>query len=195
MSTVLHEATHNLGPIHDWLSNGKKDDQLFGGPLASTLEELKAQTGALYFAEWLAQRNVITHEDAKVSHVRDVAWAFGHISRGMYEADGRPKSYGQLASIQLGALWKAGALVWRQGETAANGTDVGCFDVDFDKWTPTIDALASRVLKLKARGDRKDAEALMAAFVDDKDEWNGLRAVIAERWLRAPKTSFVYSIK
>ena len=47
-STVLHEAAHNLGPSHEYAVGGKKDDQVFGGDLASMLEELKAQTGALY---------------------------------------------------------------------------------------------------------------------------------------------------
>src|SRR6185369_9041282 len=44
MSTVLHEAAHNLGPSHDYMVGGRKDSVVFGGPLASTLEELKAQT-------------------------------------------------------------------------------------------------------------------------------------------------------
>jgi hypothetical protein len=36
---------------------------------------------------------------------------------------------------------------------------------------------------------------MVRAFVDAKDAWADLRAVITERWLRAPKASFVYSIK
>ena len=40
---MLHEAAHNLGPAHEYKVKGKTDDQVFGGPLASTLEELKAQ--------------------------------------------------------------------------------------------------------------------------------------------------------
>src|SRR6185369_8753487 len=48
MGIVLHEAAHNLGPAHDYKVNGKVDTAIFGGPLAATLEELKAQTAALY---------------------------------------------------------------------------------------------------------------------------------------------------
>jgi hypothetical protein len=36
---------------------------------------------------------------------------------------------------------------------------------------------------------------MKAAFVDGKDAWAALRATIAERWLRAPKASFVYSLR
>ena len=57
MSTVLHEASHNLGPAHEYRVDGKTDGQVFGGPLASTLEELKAQTAATVFLR-LARRRV-----------------------------------------------------------------------------------------------------------------------------------------
>ena len=195
MSTVLHEAAHNLGPSHDYAISGKKDRDIFGGPLASTLEELKAQSSALYFSDWLVKKKLLTQAEAEEAHVRDIAWAFGHISRGMYEADGRPKNYSQLASIQLGSLWKAGALVWRPTENAASGGEQGCFEVDFRKWTPTIEALTTRVLKIKGKGDRKDAEALKAELVDASDEWSKLRDVVSERWLKTPKATFVYSVR
>ncbi len=195
MSTVLHEAAHNLGPAHDYKVKGKTDDQIFGGPLASTLEELKAQTAALYFSEWLAGRGVITRAEAEAAHVRDVAWGFGHVSRGMYTPDGTPKNYSQLASIQLGSLLAAKVLIWRADQTAANGTDRGCFDVDLAAWTPAIEKLAARVMRVKGAGDKKDALAMVAAFVDAKDTWADLRGVITERWLRAPRASFVYSIR
>jgi len=196
MSTVLHEAAHNLGPSHDYAVKGKKDDDLFGGPLAATMEELKAQTSALYFAPWLVQKGIITQDEADKAALRDIAWAFGHVSRGMYDGEGKPRNYSQLASIQLGTALKAGALAWKANETAANGQDMGCFEVDLKKWKPAVDALAKRVLQAKGRGDKKDAEAMKKAFVDDsKSEWVKLHAVIKERWLRAPKATFVYSVK
>jgi hypothetical protein len=194
MSVVLHEAAHNLGPSHEYKVNGKEDDEVFGGPLASTMEELKAQTAALYFSEWLVEKKVITAEEAVLAHVRDLAWAFGHISRGMYTADGKPRNYSQLASIQLGTLVKAGVVTWKPAERAANGEDTGCFEADFSKWKPTVDALAKRVLMAKGKGDRKDAEAMVATFVDAKDDWAKTREVITERWLRAPKATFVYAL-
>ena len=126
MSTLLHEAAHNLGPSHDYKVKGKTDDEVFGGPLASTLEELKAQTSALFFTDWLVEKKLVTQEDADKAHVRDVTWAFGHISRGMY-TDDKPKPYSQLASIQVGFLMKEGAMEWKAEEMAANGQDKGCF--------------------------------------------------------------------
>ena len=195
LSVVLHEAAHNLGPAHDYKVKGKTDDDLFGGPLASTMEELKAQTSALFFTWWLLDKGLLTEAETKQATLRDVAWAFGHISRGMYASDGGPKPYSQLASIQLGSMLKAGAITWKAEALAANGTDQGCFEVDLAKWKPAVNALADRVLKVKGRGDKKDAEAMKASFVDAKDEWATLRLTIAERWLRAPKATFVYSVK
>ena len=195
MGVVLHEAAHNLGPSHDYKAKGKTDDQAFGGPLAATLEELKAQTSALFLMNYLADKKLITEEEATRGLVRQVAWAFGHISRGMYTSDGKPKNYSQLASIQLHALKEAGALIWQNEGQAANGTDVGCFEVDPAKAKAAVLALETKVLQVKAQGDKAGAEKLKAAAVDAKDEWASLRVAITERWLRAPKATFVYALK
>lgn len=195
MSTLLHEAAHNLGPAHDYKVGGKADDEAFGGTLAATLEELKAQTSAMYFADWLVEKKVITQEEAEKSHVKDIAWTFGHISRGMYSADGKPKNYSQLASIQGGFLHKAGALSWKAAEKAANGTDVGCIELDLKKFKTATADLEKQVLGIKAKGDKVGAEKLKADFVDAKDDWEKVKGNITERWLRAPKATFVYSVK
>ena len=194
MSTVLHEAAHNLGPAHEYKVNGKKDEQIFGGSLASMLEELKAQTSALYFADWLVGKNIVTQEQADGAHFRDVTWSFGHIAEGMVDADNKPKPYSQLASIQMGALYKAGALVWKADEMAANGKDKGCMSLDFAKWKPAVADLEKIVLHIKGAGDKAAAEKLKKEFVDDQNPWADMRKTIQERWLRLPKASFVYAI-
>lgn len=194
MSTVLHEAAHNLGPAHEYEVNGKTASKIFGGPLASTMEELKAQTAALFFTDWLADKKLIEPEMAQKAHTRDVVWAFGHIARGMYTASGKPKPYSQLAAIQLGYLEKAGAATWRPEETAANGEDKGCLSLDQAKFPAAAKALMIEVAQIKARGDKKGALKLRADFVD-ADSRTARLETIKERWLRAPKASFVYAIK
>lgn len=194
MSTVLHEAAHNLGPAHEYKVKGKTDSEIFGGPLASTLEELKAQTAALYFAGWLADKGVIDRKTAQSSTAGDVVWAFGHIAQGVYTADGKPKPYSQLASIQVGTLLEAGAMRWKAEELAANGKDKGCFEIVLEKVPAAVDGLARGVLGIKGRGDKAAAVALRERLVDREGEWKRLRAVITERALRSPKGSLVYSI-
>jgi hypothetical protein len=194
MSTVLHEAAHNLGPAHEYKVGGQADGAVFGGPLASTLEELKAQTSALFFVDWLAEKGMIDKAQAGKSHVRDLAWAFGHIAQGMYDAANKPKPYSQLAAIQVGSLLKAGAVAWKADETAANGADKGCFALDLPKFQPAIVELEKAVLVIKAKGDKDAAVKLREELVDADGEWKKIREILRDRWLRVPKTSFVYSI-
>jgi hypothetical protein len=195
LSTVLHEAAHNLGPAHEYRVDGRTDGQVFGGALASTLEELKAQTAALYYADWLVGRGLLSRQDADAAHLRDVLWAFGHIAQGMLDARGKPKAYSQLAAIQMGFLNQRGVLQWKATEKAANGTDTGCFDVDLAKWPAAVEDLSRLAFGIKSRGDRALAEKTRDEWVTDGTAWAGLRGVIQERWLRAPKASFVYSIQ
>lgn len=195
MSTVLHEAAHHLGPAHEYEVEGRTAAEIFGGATASMLEELKAQTAALYFTDWLAAQDVIERDAAERAHLGDVAWAFGHIAQGMYDAERKPKPYSQLAAIQMGSLHRAGVVAWREKDKAANGRDTGCFSVDLARWPEATRQLAARVLRIKGSGDRAGADALRAEFVDAADDWARLRDVIRERVLRAPKASFVYAIR
>ncbi len=195
MGTVLHEAAHNLGPAHEYAVGGKKDREVFGGPLASMLEELKAQTAALYFTDWLGARKLLDDKTVVETHVRDVVWAFGHISRGMYAADKQPRPYSQLAAIQVGVLAKEGALEWRAAEKAANGADLGCFVVHTTEFPTVVEGLMRDVGGIKARGDKAAAAQLVAAYVDAGGAEEARRTLIRERWLRAPKASFLYAIE
>lgn len=197
MSVVLHEAAHNLGPAHEYKAGGKSDREAFGGPLASTLEELKAQTAALYFTDWLVAKKTITTEDAEKAHVRDIVWSFGHISRGMYddEKHEHPKNYSHLAAIQLGWLMQNGAVTWKAEETAANGKDKGCFSLALEKFPANVKTLMTEVAQIKGKGDKARAEKLVKEHVDVTGEKKKIHEVITERVLRAPKPSFVYAIK
>jgi hypothetical protein len=194
MSTVLHEAAHNLGPAHQYKVNGKTDSQAFGGPLASMLEELKSQVAAAYFADWLANKKLITDTQRKEAHTSDVFWAFGHVSRGMYDEDKKPRPYSQLAAIEVGFLLQEGALKYDPAAMAANGIDKGAFSFELEKLPAAIEKLAGVVAKIKAKGDKKGAEQLVAEHVDN-DKAKGLHAVISERMLRAPRASFVYAVR
>jgi hypothetical protein len=194
-STVLHEAAHNLGPAHQYKAKGRTDREAFGGPLASTLEELKAQTAALYFVNWLVEKKLIEKERAAASLVGALYWAFGHISRGMYSAEHQPNSYSQLAAIQLGWLVEQGAVTFKADERAANGADEGCFEVALDAMPAAVRSLMREVAQIKSQGDRSRAQKLITQYVDATGEKQKLHPIITERVLRQPKASFVYSIR
>ncbi len=193
LNTILHEATHNLGPAHEYKVAGKADGQVFSGPIASVLEELKAQTGALFLVDFVRTRiKAIDDKMALEVYSDGIVWAFGHISQGMYSGTKSRKAYGNLAAIQIGFLIEKGALTWDDKATAANGHDKGAFTVHADKLIPAIDELMTVVAGIKARGDTKLAAELFAKYVDsDKIVPHGK---IAERFLRFPKASFVYAV-
>ncbi|HSN30135.1 MAG TPA: hypothetical protein VLT45_27800 [Kofleriaceae bacterium] len=191
LTTILHEATHNLGPAHEYQVGGKTDEQVFGGPIAAVLEELKAQTGALFLLEFLRSKGIIDDKLAQAAYADAIVWAFGHISQGMYTGGKTRKTYGNVAAIQIGYLIDHGALTWDDNAAAANGTDRGAFAIHADKLVAACDAMMKDVAGIKARGDVKGAQALFDKYVDGP----GVpQRVISERFLRFPKASFVYSM-
>lgn len=192
LSTVLHEATHNLGPTHEWPTAGKKDTEVFGGDLASVLEELKAQTGALYLLEYLGARGVLGEAEVRAAHVDSLVWALNHVSRGMKDADGR-KPYGELAAIQVGVLLEEGALRWDPKAKAANGRDEGAFELDFAKLRPAVEKMMAVVGAIKAKGDKAGALALEAKYADTSRVVP--HEIIRERCRRFPQPSFVFSVE
>jgi len=193
--SLLHEAAHNLGPANDYAVAGKTGTVAFGGPLATMLEELKAENSAMYLASWLVPRNVLSAAEAQAVNDAAVAWTFGHIARGMYTAGGTPLTYSQLAAIQLGSFIDANAIAWRPNDLAANGTDRGCLQIDVGRLPRAVDALERTVLRIKSRADRRAAERLKGRYVDDESNaFARIKRAIAERWQRAPQSSFVYSL-
>ncbi len=192
LSTILHEATHNFGPAHEYRYKGKTDSELLGGPLASTMEELKAQCGALWYTGWLEERGIISAELAVQTYVDSLRWALDHVSRGMYTGTGRPKAYSQLSAIQIGFLLDEGAISFDPKTAAANGRDQGAFTIHFEKLASAVEDMTRLVGRIKATGDRKGAERLKALYVDSE---RLPHALIQERVLRNPKASFVYSLE
>jgi hypothetical protein len=190
-STVLHEAAHNLGPSHEYAVGGKKDDQVFGGDLASMLEELKAQSGALYLPVLLQERGAMSAAEVEQAWADSIVWCFGHVARGMYTPGGARKAYSQLSAIQLGFLMDEGAVVFDPEAVAANGKDKGAFRIDFAKMPAAVTKLMKEVAGIKARGDKKRALELAKKYVD------GTRVpqkLIEERVLRFAQPSFVYAV-
>ena len=193
LNTILHEATHNFGPAHEYKVAGKKAAEVFTGPIASMMEELKAQTGGLFLIEFLRAKKLISDELAAQAYADAIVWAFGHTSQGMYTGAGERKAYSNLAAIQIGFLIDKGALSWSATAKAANGKDTGAFTIHQDKLVRAIEEMMSVVGGIKSRGDRAGAEALIKKYVDSSEVVP--HDTIKERFLRHPKPSFVYSVK
>jgi len=160
------------------------------------LEELKAETGAVFLVELLRQKGIVTDAVAKQVYAYAMVWACGHISEGMYAIAGGQKTrkaYSQLAAIQLGYFIEHGAITFDPAAPAANGKDAGSLVIHFDKMAATADGLMGIVGGIKARGDVKGAEELIRKYVDA--DTIVPHKLISERFLRFPKASFVYAVK
>ncbi|MFK8003415.1 MAG: hypothetical protein AB8H86_27840 [Polyangiales bacterium] len=204
MSTILHEATHNLGPNRGYESNGQTAAVAFGGEVASMMEELKAQTGALFFVEMLRERGIITAEQAQETYMDSIVWAFGHISRGMWSASGRRSPYSQLAAIQVGYLIDHGVLTWDADATPASGEGQGAFNIDLSNFVQVARDLMTDVMRIKSTGDRAAAIALADRYVGVYSGGgtyasNGAESVVPHErivtlYRRFPRGTMVYSI-
>jgi hypothetical protein len=190
VGTILHEATHNLGPTYTSVYQGKKGDAVFGGGLAAMLEELKAETGAMYWLDWLAKKGAVTPELQRQAYTAWLAWCLRHISVGVHSGtDDQP--YAQLAAIQVGFLLDDGAIAFDAAAPAANGTDRGAFTLHFDKVPAAFEKLMKVVATLKAKNDKPAADALVAKYVEGPVVPQKL---VTERELRFPQTSYVYAV-
>lgn len=155
--TLLHESTHGFGVNADVFNildpvtgEEKKDSEgrpilsktALGGANSQVIEELKAQTGSLYYTGWQLEKGLIDQQTANKLYLDAIFWAFGHISRGMGTAD-EPKAYSQLAAIQVRALLNAGAM------TVENGK----FRLHYDKFHAVATALLTEVTRIQVTGD------------------------------------------
>ena len=192
LTTVLHEATHNLGPSQEYAVHGTPVQKIFGGPVDSLLEELKAETGAFFLVEMLRSKGMIPHALARQIYTSNVVWALGQTSKGMYTASHARQTYPQLAAIQLGFLMDAGAIEWDATAPAANGQDKGAYTIHLEKMVAASDAMMKLVAGIKARGDKKGMDELLRKYVDGTVVPH---AEIEERWSRQPRASLVYALE
>ncbi|MBI5241135.1 MAG: hypothetical protein HY926_11735 [Elusimicrobia bacterium] len=189
LGVILHEAAHNLGPHTDSLVDGKSPSEIFGGRLDGVLEELKAQTAALWYIELLKRKGIITADFARQAYVHEIAWAFGHIALGMFSDGDNPKPYSQLAAVQIGTFLRDGAM----GVVRTGGREL--FSLDFEKLPASVERLMRVVGRIKAEGDAAAARAL----VDDFVAGEGSRLVrleeVQSRLRRFPKSSYSYTVR
>jgi len=192
VNTMLHEAAHNIGPHSDtkWGDRGTSD--VFGGRTAQTLEELKAQTGALWYIDFLRRKGVVSERMARELYTDAMVWCMGHISRGMFTSTGNPMAYSQLAAIQIGSFVEDGAIEWRNGEHGGPGS--GRFHINFDRMPGAIEKLMRRMGMAYASADAASVKGLIDRYVTGEKAGLVRMKEIEERFLKFPKQSFYYSV-
>jgi len=194
LEILLHEATHNFGPHSDYKIGGKPPREIFGGLTASILEELKAQTGALWFTGWLQQKGLLDKQTTTSAYTGSIMWCFSQISRGLYRAEGKRSVYPTIAAIHIGYFLDEGALSFDPLLEPGQDGDAGRFVIHYDKLPAAIDKLMQRVGQIKAKGDKASAEQLIARYSDAAGQAKIQYRAVQERVLRFSKESFGYSV-
>jgi hypothetical protein len=185
MGIILHEATHNFGPFTDYQVAGKGSKQTFPGGLASTLEEMKAQVGGMWYLQLLKAKGLLTEERVRQAYVDEISWAFGHISRGMFTPSGNVQPYSQLAAVIVGSCMRDGALTFKDGQ----------FTIDFAKLPVTVEKLLQRVGRIKATGDVAGGHALVDEFVKGKGHALVMQDHVTKVLAKYPKATFRYDVR
>lgn len=205
-NSVGHELTHSLGigPINPVVDpqTGKprfKDEldengnpkpltsrDALGGTLGSVTEEIRGETGNLYFANWEVENGMgTTVQERNERYVAQLLWALKWTADGMLTPDGKPNTYAQVAAVILAHLIREGALEYVDGT----------FKIHFDEYPAAVEKLLVKINTIKRHGDKAAAEALLA----DATQGEGYASFNPERVkevvLSFPSKAFVFHPK
>jgi hypothetical protein len=129
------------------------------------MDELWAQTAALWLTGFLLEKGVLTREDARRYWTGSILWAFRHVAEGMTTPKGVPKTYSQIAAVQVGSFVEAGALRWVEAPDPVMGRPAGRFAIDYDRLPGAVEALLGATGRAVAAGDARAAQALVDRYV------------------------------
>jgi len=208
-SVVYHELFHNIGPRQ---KKKKPDsDETYGDPLVSKdgvswrlpMEELKAQTGALFMATLFymdAKQKFDNKEIDKVAFEKaeqnyrehmmyDLAWALRMILRASRSGPEftSQSPYSRLAAVQIGFLADQGAIKYN--------TKTKQWSVDFNKLPDAITLLMKKVGQLYAASNVEDIETIFLYYM----QGDGVKQLHRDRIVEVagdmPSVLFDYRIK
>ena len=195
LNTILHEATHNLGPHSDYKVKGKVPKELFGGRLASIMEELKADTGGAWFLDYIYKKGLIDKNRLYNQYAAFVYDCFNHLAQGLFTASGNPRVYSQISAIELGTFLEDGAVKKVTYKDPSTGKSDWRFSIDFPKMHKSIEGIIQKTLQIKALGNERSAKMLVDYFVTGKGFKRMPVAEIGVRYRSYPKENYYYSIK
>lgn len=171
-NTVGHELTHSLGMRHinpvvdpktgEPLFKGELDENgnpkpvrvrdALGGTLGSITEEIRGETGSLYWTHWGVENGMgTTIEERNKGYVAHLLWALKWAADDMLTPEGYPNTYAQVAAVQLAHLIREGALESVDGK----------FKIHFDRYPAAVKKLLVKINTIKRHGDKAAAEALL----------------------------------
>ncbi|WP_075007430.1 dipeptidyl-peptidase 3 family protein [Stigmatella aurantiaca] len=144
---LMHELMHGLGP-HTITVNGKPTTVRQALQVSSSAtEEAKADISGLWALQQLVNKGVLDKSLERTMYTTFLASAFRSIRFGIDEAHGKG------VALQLNHFLDTGAV-----KVNADGT----FSVVPEKMQASVESLTKQLMELQGRGDRAQAEALLA---------------------------------
>jgi hypothetical protein len=143
--TIMHEISHELGPLYARTAGGKVQVNQAIGPQYSALEEAKADVVGQVCMQWLVDHGAYPKEKIHGVVASYVAGIFRTIRFGVAEAH----SAGEM--MQFNYLSERGAI--------RPDPSTGLYEIDFDHLPEAMASLAKELLEQEATGDRARAEA------------------------------------
>ena len=160
-TVVLHEYTHNFGPTFGYTLPGTATTMknIFGSDILA-MEELKAETGSRYFAEYLKNRGLFSQEQVNQFNLSYILWNFGHLRKGLrFKDDLRAAGsspYTKLSAIQIGWLVDQGAIAF-DDETQQ-------WDIRFDRLPKAYEQLFRKLANIYSTGDAAGLAKLLETY-------------------------------
>lgn len=144
---LMHELMHGLGP-HNITVNGKETTVRQALQVSSSaIEEAKADISGLWALQQLVNKGVLDKTMERTMYTTYLASMFRSIRFGVDEAHGKG------VALQLNHFLDTGAV-----KVNPDGT----FSVVPEKIQDSVAALTKQLMELQGRGDRAQAEALLA---------------------------------
>ncbi len=173
-NTVTHEIFHGLGPqdetqVRDehgqtkYLENGEPLTvrQALTPAVHQVLEEAKASFVYLWFDKKVEEAGIIDARTRKERNAAGVIWAFGHLLRELFNAEGKIKTYSAVGAMMLGSLMQEGAVSYNEQR--------GAWDIDFDRVPDVAGEMLRRITRIQATGDREAGQALIDSYTKDAE--------------------------
>jgi hypothetical protein len=146
--TLMHEISHELGPVWARQAGKQMDIREAIGPAFSGLEEAKADVVGMFGLKWLVDHNAIPREQLEIDYASYVAGLFRTLRFGTGEAHGRAE------------MMEFNYLMEHQALTQVGGR----YTIAYGRMPDTLAGLAKTLLEMEATGDRAAAEAWFAKY-------------------------------
>jgi hypothetical protein len=149
-TTMMHEISHELGPVYSRTSHGRMEINEAIGPAYSGLEEAKADVVGMLGLDWLIEHGAMPKEKRTEYYASYVGGIFRTARFGIGEAHGRAEM------MEFNYLLERGAI--------ARDPATGRYAISVERMPAAIVALAKELLEMEATGDRARVEAWFTKY-------------------------------